>query len=64
MTFERFAEVCGLYAGTFDDPNWFDIKPESSKHIFIDVVNVSCLRNARCGRRWQASGGLDVGSPG
>jgi hypothetical protein len=38
LTFERFPEVCGVYAGTFDDPNWFDIKPESSKHIFIDVA--------------------------
>jgi hypothetical protein len=38
LTFERFAEVCGVYAGTFDDPNWFDIKPESSKHIFINVA--------------------------
>jgi hypothetical protein len=27
-----------VYASTFDDPNWFDIKPESSKHIFIDVA--------------------------
>ena len=38
LTFERFAEVCGVYAGTFDDPNWFDIKPENSKHIFINVA--------------------------
>ena len=38
LTFERFADVCGVYAGTFDDPNWFDIKPENSKHIFIDVA--------------------------
>lgn len=30
--------MCGVYAGTFDDPNWFDIKPENSKHIFIDVA--------------------------
>ena len=51
LTFERFADVCGVYAGTFDDPNWFDIKPENSKHIFIDVArhetilppNVACF---------------------
>ena len=24
LTFERFADVCGVYAGTFDDPNWFE----------------------------------------
>src|SRR5947208_12467352 len=23
MTFERFPDACGIYAGTFDDPNWF-----------------------------------------
>ncbi len=25
LTFERFPEVVGLYGGTFDDPNWFEI---------------------------------------
>jgi len=38
LTFERFPEVCGVYAGTFDDPNWFDIRPDNSKHIFIEVA--------------------------
>ncbi len=38
LTFERFAESCGVYAGTFDDPNWFEIRPDNSKHIFIDVA--------------------------
>ena len=36
LTFERFAESCGVYAGTFDDPNWFEISRENAKHIFID----------------------------
>ena len=38
LTFERFAENCGVYAGTFDDPGWFEIGPDNAKHIFIDVA--------------------------
>ena len=29
LTFERFTETCGVYAGTFDDPNWFAIRPDN-----------------------------------
>ena len=38
LTFERFAGACGIYAGTFDDPNWFGIDAENSKHIFLDAA--------------------------
>ena len=38
LTFERFRDTCGVYAGTFDDPNWFEILPETSKHIFIEMA--------------------------
>jgi hypothetical protein len=38
MNFDRFAEVCGVYAGTFDDPNWFEIRPDNAKHIFLEVA--------------------------
>ena len=38
LSFERFAEVCGVYAGTFDDPNWFEIRPDNAKHIFLAVA--------------------------
>jgi hypothetical protein len=38
LTFERFTEVCGVYAGTFDDPNWFVIGPDNAKHIFIEAA--------------------------
>ncbi|SMY06738.1 GFA family protein [Flavimaricola marinus] len=38
LTFERFPEIVGLYAGTFDDPNWFDLTPATSKHIFLGVA--------------------------
>ncbi len=36
LSFERYLGMCGIYAGTFDDPNWFAIEPENSRHIFID----------------------------
>ena len=35
LGFERFPVVVGLYAGTFDDPNWFERTPEMSRHIFL-----------------------------
>ena len=38
LTFERFAEACGVYAGTFDEPDWFAIGPDNAKHIFLDVA--------------------------
>ncbi|WP_198671106.1 GFA family protein [Oceanibium sediminis] len=38
LTFERFPDVAGIYAGTFDDPNWFDLEPKTTKHIFLGVA--------------------------
>jgi hypothetical protein len=38
LTFERFVDVVGVYGGTFDDPNWFDLAPETTKHIFLGVA--------------------------
>lgn len=38
LTFERFAEVIGVYGGTFDDPDWFEVTPENAKHIFLGVA--------------------------
>ena len=38
LTFERFAETCGVYAGTFDDPNWFTVGADTSRHIYVDVA--------------------------
>lgn len=35
LSFERFPGKVGVYAGTFDDPCWFAILPETSKHIFL-----------------------------
>jgi len=34
LTFERWPDFAGVYAGTFDDPGWFDLDPQSTKFIF------------------------------
>lgn len=36
LTFDRWRDRLGVYAGAFDDPNWFPIAPENTKHIFLD----------------------------
>ena len=38
LTFERFTGSCGVYAGTFDEPDWFAVGPDNAKHIFLDVA--------------------------
>lgn len=38
LSFERFPDAVGVYAGTFDDPGWFPILPETSKHIFLNFA--------------------------
>ncbi len=35
LSFELFAGVVGVYAGTFDDPAWFPMPPDTTKHIFL-----------------------------
>lgn len=35
LTFERFDQIVGVFAGSFDQPDWFDITPENSKHIYL-----------------------------
>src|SRR5437588_13100743 len=34
-TLERFPGIFGVYGGTFDEPNWFDRTPQTSRHIFL-----------------------------
>ena len=36
LEFERFPEVCGIYAGSFDNPNWFSRRPDVARHIFLE----------------------------
>ncbi len=38
QTFERFKGAVGLYRGTLDDPNWLEVTPDNSKHIFLGVA--------------------------
>ena len=38
LSFERFPDAIGVYAGTFDDPNWFDQTPDNTKHIFLGMA--------------------------
>ena len=38
LTFERFPGICGVYAGTFDDPDWIAVRPDNAKHIFIEAA--------------------------
>jgi len=38
LSFERFPDAVGVYAGTFDDPCWFAIEPATSKHIFLGMA--------------------------
>ncbi len=35
LSFERFDQIIGVFAGTFDDPNWFEISPDNARHIFL-----------------------------
>jgi hypothetical protein len=37
-SFERFPDVVGVFAGTFDDPNWFERGGPATKHIFLNVA--------------------------
>jgi hypothetical protein len=34
LELERFPDVLGLCAGTFDNPNWFDRRSKATRHIF------------------------------
>jgi hypothetical protein len=37
LSFERFPDAVGVYGGTFDDPDWVEIRPDNAKHIFVGV---------------------------
>jgi hypothetical protein len=38
LSFERFADIIGVYAGTFDEPNWFERSEANTKHIFVGMA--------------------------
>ncbi|MBB2964404.1 GFA family protein [Methylobacterium sp. R2-1] len=35
MTFERFPTLCGVYAGTLDDPAAIEVRPDNAKQVFV-----------------------------
>lgn len=43
LNFERFPNVVGVYAGGFEDPNWFKIEAGNSKHIFLDAARTGTV---------------------
>ncbi len=43
LTFERWPDRLGVYAGSFDDPGWFDFTPENSKFIFLNAATRGTL---------------------
>ena len=43
LTFARWPDRLGVYAGTFDDPGWFDLSPDTSKYIFLDSATRGTL---------------------
>ena len=43
LDLHRAPDMVGLYAGTFDDPNWFDRLGSNSKHIFLDFAQRDTL---------------------
>lgn len=38
LSFERFPGMVGIYAGTFDDPGWFEVGPDNARHIFVGAA--------------------------
>jgi hypothetical protein len=43
LAFERFPEIFGVYAGTFEDPNWFVRTPQTTRHIFLDSAQAGMV---------------------
>jgi hypothetical protein len=62
LSFERFADCYGVYAGTFDDPSWFEVHPNNSKQMFISMARPdTILQPGISSFREQAR--LDDGTP-
>lgn len=43
LTFERWPDKLGVFAGTFDDPGWFEFTSDNSKFIFVDEAKRGTL---------------------
>jgi hypothetical protein len=38
LTFDRFPTSTGVYAGTFDNPGWFERSPENTDYFFVSAA--------------------------
>lgn len=38
LTLERWTETLNVLLGAFDDPNWFDFTPESTRYLFMKTA--------------------------
>lgn len=43
LSFERFEGLVGVYSGTFDDPNWFDVGAENAKQIYLSSAQKTAV---------------------
>jgi hypothetical protein len=43
LDLERFPDLCVVYGGTFDDPNWFGRSPKTPRHIFLDFAKTGTV---------------------
>lgn len=43
LELERFPQVIGISAGTFDDPDWFDRGKQTCRHIFTRSAQVGVV---------------------
>lgn len=43
LEFERFPGFVGAYAGTFDNPDWFERTPTNTKFIFLDQAQTGTV---------------------
>jgi hypothetical protein len=43
LTFERFPGAAGIYAGTFDDPDRIEVRPEEARHLYCEVARPETL---------------------
>ncbi len=43
LDLERIPDNVAVYGGTFDNPNWFERTPETSRHIFLDYAQKGTL---------------------
>lgn len=62
LSFERFTDCYGVYAGTFDDPHWFALPPQNTKQIFISAARPDTILQPGIAT-FQHHARLDDGTP-